>query len=79
MPRSLMEPNSPDVDFTTTEVDGDVGDVWRCECSRLWRVADACDTCDANGGKPHWGLHVMGETWRRARLWQRLRLFRRGR
>src|SRR5690606_24842382 len=43
---------------------GNIGDLWRCDCGRLWRVTDA------NQGSNHM---IHGKTWRPATLWQRLR------
>jgi len=59
--------------------DGDRGDLWRCDCGRLWRLAEACDMCDAYGQHPHGGQHAVGNRWRPARLWQVIRHWRRGR
>lgn len=58
---------------------GAVGDLWRCDdCRALWRVSDACDLCDLAGEWPmRDGHHVVGSTWRRATLWQRLTNWRR--
>lgn len=58
---------------------GAVGDLWRCDdCHTLWRIGDACDTCDHFGSWPHPGGHEIGTKWRPATLWQRLR-YRRSR
>lgn len=44
---------------------GNIGDLWRCDCGRLWRITDA------NQGTR--GHVIHGKTWRPATLWQRLR------
>jgi len=44
---------------------GNIGDLWRCDCGRLWRITDA------NHGTR--GRVIHGKTWRPALLWQRLR------
>ncbi|MEV7805032.1 hypothetical protein AB0O28_18985 [Microbispora sp. NPDC088329] len=58
---------------------GRYGDLWRCPCGTLWRIGDACDFCDRFGWGPHQGGHAVGETWRPATLWQRIRHYRKGR
>ena len=61
-------------------VDGQNGDLWRCDdCGDLWRVGLACGPCDRAGGPfEHVGLHVGGRDWRPATWWQRLRHRRAG-
>lgn len=59
-----------------------VGDLWRChQCRTLWRVGEACDVCDAIGGRqPHHGMCAVGPNrWRRAYWLQRLRWLGKGR
>lgn len=52
--------------------DGGIGDLWRCpECRKLWRIAYACDACQAYGHLPHGGAHLVGYAWRLATGWQR--------
>jgi hypothetical protein len=59
--------------------DGDLGDLWRCDdCRTLWRIGDGCDTCDRYGPAPHPGTHAVGQAWRPATWWQRLRHWRKG-
>lgn len=56
------------------DVDGRLGDVWRCDdCRKLWRVGRACAVCDLYGEHAGGGSHVVGLRWRPATLWQRLR------
>lgn len=58
---------------------GSRGDLWRCDvCHDLWRIGLACDTCDRNGGFEHPGVHQVGNTWRPATVWQRLRFYSHG-
>jgi hypothetical protein len=53
---------------------GQIGELWRCPgCRRLWRIAHACNTCDAGSRMPHRGAHRVGVMWRPATLGQRLR------
>lgn len=59
---------------------GRPGELWRCGCGRLYRRAMACDLCDQYGKvHPHLGQHAVGQTWRDATLWQRIRYRRQGR
>lgn len=53
---------------------GHLGDLWRCDdCRKLWRIGRACGWCDHYGDRPHRGGHEVGETWRPATLWQRIK------
>lgn len=72
LPSGLLKPGVPDGTATCTEVDGALGDLWRCDCRKLWRVGDACDLCDI-GRDYHGGLCTVGRRWRPATWWQRLR------
>jgi len=55
-------------------VDGALGDLWGCDdCGRLWRIGYACGACDRYGYGRHGGGHEVGERWRPATWWQRLR------
>jgi hypothetical protein len=80
-PPSPPIPNAPEPrPYIRAEVDGDRGDLWRCEdCGRLWRVGWACDACDWYGVGRHDGMCSVGLAWRPAKLWQRIRYRRRGR
>jgi hypothetical protein len=78
----FTDPDGPGVEYRRMVINGKVGDVWRCGCGQLWRVARACYNCDflgsisgrcARGG----GYHSRGLCWPRARMWQRLREWRR--
>jgi hypothetical protein len=51
--------------------DGAAGDLWRCDCGKLWRITAKCGNC------PIGGYHGCGPTWRPATMWQRLRHRRR--
>lgn len=58
-----------------------IDSLWRCDertCRKLWRVAAACDSCDANGGRHDFGQCTVGTKWRPGTLWQRLRFRGRG-
>lgn len=55
---------------------GHLGDLWRCECGALWRIGHACDMCDHYGPGSHRGGHAVGDAWRPATFWQRLRHWR---
>jgi hypothetical protein len=56
------------------------GDLYRCDvCGTLWRLGDACDACEAYGPGRHRGQCRIGQTWRPATLWQRIRYRRHGR
>lgn len=57
-----------------TAAAGDIDDLWRCHCRKLWRVGRKCDTCDHNRTDTHrGGYHVPTKAWRPATLWQRIR------
>jgi hypothetical protein len=59
-----------------TVVDGAHGDLWRCDtCQQLWRVGDACDSCDRHNLRGDHGtlLHTSIPAWRHATVWQRIR------
>lgn len=54
--------------------DGNETDLWRCLDCRLWRLGAACSYCDRYGPENHReGQCVVGEAWRPATLWQRIR------
>lgn len=55
---------------------GDLDDLWRCDCGRLWRRAHRCGTCDTFG-HGHVGACKPGDAWRPAYLSQRIRYWRR--
>jgi hypothetical protein len=58
----------------TVQIDGQIGDLWRCDVDgRVWRVAHACDACDAYGVGNHHGQCGVGREWRPATLWQQFR------
>jgi hypothetical protein len=60
--------------YLAVQIDGQIGDLWRCDADgRVWRVAHACDACDAYGVGNHRGQCRVGREWRRATFWQQLR------
>ena len=71
-PSGSLDPNAKDGEFTSVEIGGSLGDLWRCSCGSLWRVGDACDLCDF-GRARHGGQCRVGRKWRPASWWQRLR------
>jgi hypothetical protein len=78
LPTSAGDERGEIIKHCATEIDGEQGDLWRCDrCGRLWRVGDACDACDWYGSRPHPGMCTLGLVWRPATLWQRLRHRRR--
>jgi hypothetical protein len=83
LPSMSAEPPSPTAPPAVVHSqlpDGQLGDLWRCQCGALWRIGDACDACDWDGEWPvHDGGHAIGVTWRPATLWQRTRYWKRGR
>jgi len=57
---------------------GRTGDLARCDCGELWRLAAACDYCDRYGPENHTrGSCMVGRKWRPATTWQRLTKWRR--
>jgi hypothetical protein len=82
LPSSLLSPNAGTIEHRETVVDGAHGDLWRCDtCQQLWRVGDACDSCDRHNLRGDHGtlLHTMAPAWRHATVWQRIRHRKRGR
>lgn len=51
---------------------GSHGDLWRCDCGRLWRLGYACAPCEYYGHGNHGGQHLAGDAWRPATLGQRI-------
>lgn len=71
--RAISEPK-PHECRPPTAAAGDIDDLWRCHCRKLWRVGRKCDTCDHNRSDTHrGGYHVPTKAWRPATLWQRIR------
>jgi hypothetical protein len=76
LPSSLIGPGTTQTEFSEMVVDGQPGDLWRCDdqtCGKLWRIGLACPICDRAGRSvPHGGAHVVGVRWWPATWWQRI-------
>lgn len=58
---------------------GEVGDLWRCLCGRLWRFCYGCSLCNdygvCGGGRRQPDSHTGGLTWRPATLGLRVQVY----